>query len=1045
MENTDEELTNDRTEEVEEELHLIDPNDLIIIDDPDNYKPTEEMILAYAVLLGYDPEKDPKELLEIAEKYLTCKIPDNITRAFMRTDYRILYIDMNTQEITLDSDLEIKAKEEFEEYRKNPKPKPPINNVINNTDEELKKKLEEQNDSLRNSQENIQIIDEPEEEEMKEEKKEEKKEEDKNEEKNNLIEDKNKSKDKEESSSEDFKKNIINNEFNNNIENKKEEQKIEQEDDGFFDESSKSSKDINDYQKEIKSKKFVEDIKEEKIIQKKDDIINIMDTSSKKYKNLSKGKYLNKDNSDEDIFNKNKSKEKDETEEKKEYLEKTKKNLEKYIDKLKKDYINKKNVFIEKNSDRIYANLKRKKTLEMSEVNLDELDYYESSLKQKMELELEKYKNNLILNYESDYLNQTPETDVQKYELKKKKLESDIRIQKERNKNKKDNEVNKNKNLIEDKKNHFEELTQTKKSRLITKHKDDINKLQKEFQDNLEAYIKDFRKNDLNNKNNNDDESNELLKNNLKELEEEYIKELNEQFEQEKISISYQLEANLLKDLEIFKNQERIKKEQEIKKINGKMDNLGNEYFNEKNLIKKQLDLQKEKADSIINEKIKNINSFFSEIKKKFLNRLSEEMKQVNKIIKNNYRSEDDEIKVEEQLIDKFVVNNSKLNEVKSMYDLTEKDYNEIKMKIEYISRAISDINKLLIEKGSNNFFEFNLEDKNKNKDDLLVNEMILTIQDKFDEFKNNNKDNINNKLYPFLEEEINDLMENIRKSKENNIRRNNNYYFSKNGKPNNNIFNDYNFEKSYPQMFNNDFNSSNKFRKSTKKSFSTDKSYKNYYNNNIMNNSIEENGSSITRNNMSENNMELSQEMLNNFPEDLLYLYDKIISFIKEESSQIEKDKQSLKSDENINNTLRNLKDSDNFKSYQKDLNFIFSQEQRNSRNKKANIESKIKLFERIKSFWEETIYYIYNHYSSPDTIKKKLNTFIQHINDYKSLHHSNQKNTFDNKMYNISFSGMNNLGEKKNFNLFNCSDKNNLRYEGNNYRNSPFDRYYI
>ena len=408
----------------------------------------------------------------------------------------------------------------------------------------------------------------------------------------------------------------------------------------------------------------------------------------------------------------------------------------------------------------------------MSEVNLDELDYYESSLKQKMELELEKYKNNLILNYESDYLNQTPETDVHKYELKKKKLESDIRIQKERNKNKKNNEVNKNKNLIEDKKNHFEELTQTKKSRLITQHKNDINKLQKEFQDNLEAYIKDFRKNDLNNKNNNDDESNELLKNNLKELEEEYIKELNEQFEQEKISISYQLEANLLKDLETFKNQERIKKEQEIKKINGKMDNLGNEYFNEKNLIKKQLDLQKEKADSIINEKIKNINSFFSEIKKKFLNRLSEEMKQVNKIIKNNYRSEDDEIKVEEQLIDKFVVNNSKLNEVKSMYDLTEKDYNEIKMKIEYISRAISDINKLLIEKGSNNFFEFNLEDKNKNKDDLLVNEMILTIQDKFDEFKNNNKDNINNKLYPILEEEINDLMDNIRKSKENNIRR---------------------------------------------------------------------------------------------------------------------------------------------------------------------------------------------------------------------------------------------------------------------------------
>ena len=166
MENTDDELTNDKTEEMEDDYQLIDPNDLIIIDDPDNWKPTEEITLAYATLLGYDPNKDPKEILKIAEKYLTCKIDDNMKRAFMRDNYRILYIDMNTQEITLESDLETKAKEEFEECRKKSVIKPPVpfQNNFKSIDEELKKKMEDQkkhNDSMKNSAENIQIIDEP--------------------------------------------------------------------------------------------------------------------------------------------------------------------------------------------------------------------------------------------------------------------------------------------------------------------------------------------------------------------------------------------------------------------------------------------------------------------------------------------------------------------------------------------------------------------------------------------------------------------------------------------------------------------------------------------------------------------------------------------------------------------------------------------------------------------------------------------------------------------------------------------------------------------
>ena len=108
--------TNKSEKEEDEEITFIDPNDIIIIDDPKNWKPSEEIILAYAKLLGYNPT-DPKEILKIAEKYLTCDLSDNFLRAFKKEDCRILYIDTKTYDIILESNLETKAKEEFEECR----------------------------------------------------------------------------------------------------------------------------------------------------------------------------------------------------------------------------------------------------------------------------------------------------------------------------------------------------------------------------------------------------------------------------------------------------------------------------------------------------------------------------------------------------------------------------------------------------------------------------------------------------------------------------------------------------------------------------------------------------------------------------------------------------------------------------------------------------------------------------------------------------------------------------------------------------------------
>ena len=113
--------SNDYDEEEEEEEQLIDPKDLIIINDPKNWEPTQDQIVAYAEQLGFDIDSDPQELLQIAYNYLKKEIPSDWRRAFSKADNQLLYIDLNTNEIHLSTDIEESAKNELlqlkEDYR----------------------------------------------------------------------------------------------------------------------------------------------------------------------------------------------------------------------------------------------------------------------------------------------------------------------------------------------------------------------------------------------------------------------------------------------------------------------------------------------------------------------------------------------------------------------------------------------------------------------------------------------------------------------------------------------------------------------------------------------------------------------------------------------------------------------------------------------------------------------------------------------------------------------------------------------------------------
>ena len=105
-----------------------------------------------------------------------------------------------------------------------------------------------------------------------------------------------------------------------------------------------------------------------------------------------------------------------------------------------------------------------------------------------MNQEIGIFKNKLILNLEKDYQKKSQSeiggdisSEINSLEIKKNKLESDIRIQKERNINKKNTECVKSKNYYEEQKSYYDELYKTKKSTIDLQNKNKINNLEKDL------------------------------------------------------------------------------------------------------------------------------------------------------------------------------------------------------------------------------------------------------------------------------------------------------------------------------------------------------------------------------------------------------------------------------------------------------------------------------------------------------------------------------------------------------------------------------------
>ena len=90
----------------EENQTQIYPDDIQIIHNSNQWRPSRQEIQIYAVKIGYEPTYHPKEFLEIAEKNLMKTLPNKWRRAFGDNGREMMYIDLVTNEIHIFTDIE---------------------------------------------------------------------------------------------------------------------------------------------------------------------------------------------------------------------------------------------------------------------------------------------------------------------------------------------------------------------------------------------------------------------------------------------------------------------------------------------------------------------------------------------------------------------------------------------------------------------------------------------------------------------------------------------------------------------------------------------------------------------------------------------------------------------------------------------------------------------------------------------------------------------------------------------------------------------------
>ena len=622
------------------EDNYVSPQD-ISIKDEQVWDPTDEEIIAYAAKLGYDIEKDPDELFEVAYYYMKYPLPEGWKRGVMKTSKELVYINLVDGEIEISTEIEEMAHQMYLEkkaemnqkniFKKSPEKEkttvvprkkiPPLNPLQkSNNSNGLRASLP----SIKESNSNK-----------------------KNNNKNNIIE------------KNDFlidNKNILE-------KNKEDIIKLNNNIDRFLEKSlsEKTFKELtNQKEKEIPKEKEPEKSKEKnkqnnlikdnyKIIKNQEKNLNIeIEDKEDKKKNY----FLDNDNEEEeeendededDILDKKSSKEDD-------FLEKMLKK-DKELEALRKQ--KEKDIELVLNSNENIKNLVGKEFLN-SEENLKktkELEKEKKNYLQKKLEELKEYKETVKINYKD----KKDKEDNYNKELKnkyEKKLKEELNNKKEKLKR------------------QFEEKLELYEQQLINKK----NKEEKRYKDEL-INIKNTRKEE---NIENIKKKREKEKENLKNKKEELLKEI-EKLKKIKnsndASIS-QKKLNLQKNIMLIDEKKNLDKKNKLKKNELDIKNIEYQKEKEFNEIKNKLIDKYNKEKS--NIKISNIANKEKNLEMTLFNDIQKAMEEEFEINKKEIEQDLQNKKLKE--IEKYTSNinnekNDKINLFKTEIIATEKDY----------------------------------------------------------------------------------------------------------------------------------------------------------------------------------------------------------------------------------------------------------------------------------------------------------------------------------------------------------------------------------
>ena len=674
---------NDTSEE-----NYVSPQD-ISIKDEQVWDPSDEEIIAYAAKLGYDIEKDPDELFEVAYYYMKYPLPEGWKRGIMKTSKELVYINLVDGEIEISTEIEEMAHQMYLEkkaemnqkniFKKSPEKEkttvvprkkiPPLNplqksNNSNGIRGSLPSIKDPNSNKKKNTNNNANII-----------------------EKNDyLINNQNIL----EKNKEDILK------LNNNIDKFLEKSLSER---AFKELTNSKDKELIK-EKEKEQEKSKEKSKENnlikdnfKIIKNQEKNLNIEVDEDDKKKNY----FLDNDNEEEeeemeededDILDKKSSKEDD-------FLEKMLKK-DKELEALRKQ--KEKDIELVLNNNENIKNLVGKEFLN-SEENLKktrELEKEKKNYLQKKLEELKEYKNTVKINYKD----------------KKDKKDKYIKEQKNKYEKKLKEEINNKKEKL---KKQYEEKLELYEQQLINKK----NKEEKRYKEEL-----------INIKNSRKEENIELIKKkrekekeNLKNKKEELLKEIEKlkKIKNSNEATMSQKKFNLQKNIMLIDEKKNLDKNNKLKKNELDIKNIEYQKEKEFNEVKNKLIEKYNKEKN--NIKISNYITKEENLEMTLFNDIQKAMDEEFEINKKEIEQELKNKKLKE--IEKYTSNintekNDKINLFKTEILSTEKDY----------YKSISDI------RTNSQKLKFNNENNLKLKFEETLNKYENTKKAILDEYK---------------------------------------------------------------------------------------------------------------------------------------------------------------------------------------------------------------------------------------------------------------------------------------------------------------------